>query len=104
MGALASGIAEHGEAFATWASLDSGTEPTLAGFEQAFRGTWPSVDEYAAELLADLGVDEMLPSVPDWLAPYVRVDTEAFARDLLLSGDIAAIEGDQGVHIFDRHV
>lgn len=101
---LAAGIAEHGEAFAAWASLDSGTEPTLAGFEQAFRGTWPSVVEYAADLLADLGVDEVLPYVPDWLAPYVRVDSEAFARDLLISGDIAAIEGDEGVHIFDRHV
>jgi antirestriction protein len=102
--ALARGIVEHGEAFAAWASLDSSTDPSLDRFEEAFRGTWASVEDYAEELLADLGAAEFLSIVPDWLDPYVRLDSKAFARDLLLSGDIAAIEGDSGVHIFEQSV
>lgn len=102
--ALARGIAEHGDAFAAWVALAGATDLNLAGFEQAFRGTWPSVGEYAADLLADLGAEEILAAVPAWLRPYVRLDNEAFGRDLLIGGDITAIDSGGGVHIFDRHV
>jgi antirestriction protein len=98
---IATGIAEYGEAFAAWVSIGD-DDPTVEGFEQAYRGTWESVERYADDLLADLGAEGYLEQVPAWLRPYVRVDNEAFGRDLVLGGDIAAIDGESGVHIFDQ--
>src|SRR5579883_952836 len=54
--ALARGIAEHGPAFAAWASYqDSLSGLVPEAFEQAYRGRWDSLEAYAADLLDDLG-------------------------------------------------
>ena len=77
---LGAGIAEHGEAFAAYANL-VGTEPgMLEDFEDRYLGTWDSLEEYAENLLDDLGVDTEAIG-PDWLQPYLRFDLEAFVRD-----------------------
>lgn len=99
--AIARGMAAHGEAFSAWVSLGN-DDVSIDAFERAYRGTWESVGDYADDLLADLGAETYVEAVPSWLQPYVRVDNEAFGRDLVLGGDIAAIEGDAGVHIFDQ--
>lgn len=102
---IGSGIATYGEAFAAWVSvLDGGEAVSVQRFEEAFRGTWASLTAYADDLLADLGAESYLTAIPDWLQPYVELRNEAFARDIVLGGDIAAIEGTAGVHIFDRDV
>ncbi len=100
---LAQGIAEHGSAFAHWVALvgESDAE-TLRHFEEAYRGHFDSVIDYASELFDDLGYTDLVERVlPDHLQPYVRLDVEGFARDLELSGDIVTSEGDGGVYIFD---
>lgn len=101
---LARGIAEHGPAFAAWASYQDSLSTLLPeGFEQAYRGRWESVEAYAADLLEELGAAELLARIPDWLTPYVRLDSGGFARDLELGGDIVAIKGEGGVYVFDAH-
>ncbi len=100
---LAQGIAVHGEAFAALAHWLGVAGATLDRFEAHYRGTWDSLPAYVAELFDDLGVQDYLREAPDWLAPYVRIDHEAFARDLELAGDIYAAETSQGVAVFDAH-
>ena len=95
---LGAGIAEHGEAFAAYASL-VGTEPDmLEDFEDHYLGTWDSLEEYAENLLDDLGVDTEALG-PDTLQPYLRFDLEAFARDLV--SELNVSRGRQGVHVFE---
>jgi antirestriction protein len=98
---VARGINEHGEAFAAWASLDELEPERLAQFEEAYRGTWSSLEDYADNLLDDVGATQHLEQIPDWLQPYVSLDVAAFARDLELSGDITSVEGQEGVYVFD---
>lgn len=100
---LAQGITAHGEAFAALASWLGVEDATLDRFEAHYRGSWESVPAYVAELFDELGVQDHLREVPDWLMPYVRIDHEAFARDLELSGDIYTAETSEGVAIFDTH-
>jgi antirestriction protein len=99
---VARGIVEHGQAFGAWAERSDHDEDDLAQFEDAYLGEWGSIEDYAEELLDDLGylraVDE---AVPEMLQPYVRVDIDAFARDLELSGDITSVEQAHGVWLFE---
>lgn len=47
--------------------------------------------------LAAGGIDHELDRfVPESLRPYVKVDAEAFARDLELGGDVHAIDNPDG--------
>ena|SRR6202795_4986381 len=97
---IAAGIAEHGLAFAHWANLIAGSDE-FESFSDAYLGHWPTVTHYAEDILSDLGLDELLDThIPDNLRPYVKVDAEAFGRDLELGGDISAIEGEGGVYVF----
>lgn len=102
---LAKGIAEHGPAFAHFASICDSTDPEeLARFEDAYLGHFDSIEGYAEELLDDMGIDELLDrAVPDSLRAYVKLDFEAFARDLEYSGDVTASEGDNGAYLFDQN-
>ena len=100
---LASGIAQYGEPFAALANWLGAADATSDAFERHYRGTWNSIVAYADELLADLGAEEYLQGVPDWLRPYVRLDADGFARDLELGGDIYAAEVADGVAVFDAH-
>ena len=98
---LGRGIAEHGEAFAGWAvQLDRAEWDRLDRFEDSYLGHWSSAEDYAENLLEDIGID--LDEIgPEMLQPYIRVDLEAFARDL--SYDLTIVEAqDGGVHVFDR--
>ncbi len=98
---IARGVVEHGPAFAAWAARDP-SDPGLAEqFEETFRGQWPSTEAYAEELLDDLGATAALDGLPEWLQPYVRVDSAGFARDLELGGGIWTAEGPEGVFVFD---
>jgi antirestriction protein len=98
---VARGINEHGGAFAAWASLDDLDPERLARFEESYRGTWGSLEDYADNLLDDVGATQQLEQIPDWLQPYVSLDVAAFARDLELSGDITSVESREGVYVFD---
>lgn len=103
--AFGQGIAEHGPAFAAWVSYLGTDQPEqLAKFEEAYRGTWPSVEAYADDLLEDMGAEAELAKLPEWLRPHVSLNVEAYARDLVLGGDLYAVEDGEGTHVFDPNV
>ena len=99
---LAQGIEKYGSSFAHFAEAIEDLDPdVLARFEDAYRGYYDSLEDYARELLDDLGVNALIErAIPDYLQPYVRLDIEGFARDLDQSGDVLISEGDGGVYIF----
>ena len=101
---LARGIAQHGHAFAAWALLVDNEREGLARFEEAFLGTWDKVEDYAEELLDGIGATAELAQLPEWLHPYVKLDIEGFTRDLVLGGDILAIDDNGRAHIFDGRI
>jgi len=100
---LARGIAEHGNAFAHYAAtIGSRSTEDLAGFSDAYLGHYATIEEYAEALVDDLGYDDVIErALPEHLHPYVHFDTEGFARDLELSGDVSTSDGDGGVYVFD---
>ena len=103
---VAQGIAKHGPAFAHWAALVglADTE-ALSRFDDAYRGHFDSLTDYGESLLEDMGLrQELEAAVPEFLVPYVRIDVEAFSRDLELSGDVTTSPGDGGVYIFEGTV
>lgn len=95
---LGEGIATHGPAFAHYAALVDPDWDQLAQYEDRYMGHWCSMSAYAGDLLDSLGVDTEC-CVPETLQPYVRIDTEAFARDL--ASELAISEGDRGVYVFE---
>ena len=101
---LARGIAEHGVAYAHWAAVVEDSSPEALGrFEDAYRGHFDSLVDYAGQLFDDFGYNDLIETiVPEHLRPYVRIDIEAFARDLEASGSITTSEGDGGVYVFDE--
>lgn len=105
IGRLAQGIDQHGPAYAAWAStVGVHDADALAGFEDAFLGTWDSLKDYAEELLDDFGLNtELEEATPDLLQGYISIDVESFARDLEFGGMITVIENPDGpgVWIFD---
>jgi len=100
---IAQGIAEHGKPFAGWAAClgESQWDDHLDEFGDHYLGSYESVEDYAAQLLDDLGVD-VDNLGPENLQPYVRFDLEAFARDLSMDLDVE--QDDAGVHIFDARL
>jgi antirestriction protein len=97
--ALGRGIVEHGPAFAHWAYyLGSAGWDDLERFEDAYLGNWASMEEYAEQLLDDLGIDVDALGL-DHLQSYISFDLESFARDL--SYDLHVGEDDGGVYLFE---
>ncbi len=97
---VATGIAEHGPAFAAWADVVE--EPGLLdNFDAAYLGHYDNLHAYVEQLINDLGYDELLDrAVPSSLRPYVKIDVAATARDL--DGDLHVLAADGGgVWIFD---
>jgi antirestriction protein len=105
--AIARGIAEHGAAFSAYLSTLDGVwqvdDETSQRFQEAYLGDWPSLTAYAEHQLEELGVIEQLDQlVTEHLAqlrPYVRVDIEAYARDLEITLDV--VRHACGVWVFD---
>lgn len=90
------GIAEHGLAFAAWADVVEEPE-RLAEFDEAYQGHYDSLTAYVEQLVNDLGYDELLDRVvPTTLRPYVKIDIDATARDLLFGGDLHALQATEG--------
>lgn len=84
---LGLGITAHGPAFASWAK-QSADSISIEDFEASYVGEYQSLTDYAEDVLDDLGLSQLLDVIPEGLRPYVRIDAEAFGRDLELSGDI----------------
>src|SRR6266540_5301170 len=99
---IACGIAEHGLAYAAFAEVMDGDPDTLAGFTDAYRGHYDSVEAYAEEFAEGVGYYEALErAVPEAIRPYIRLDIEAMAHEMQIGGviHVLAAEGG-GVWIF----
>jgi antirestriction protein len=78
--AIASGIAEHGDAFTAWLSYDSSRDATdMQSFEDAYRGEWDSLRAYAEDYAESTGMYDAAEKAG---SPYVTVDIDALERDL----------------------
>jgi len=99
---VASGIAEHGPAFAAWAAHVGADSEAIDEFEDAYMGEWESAVAFAEEMLDDMGhIEEIMRGVPAHLAAYVQIDYEGFVRDLVRNGELATLETpDGGVYVF----
>jgi antirestriction protein len=99
---VASGIAEHGPAFAAWAAHVGADSEAIDEFEDAYMGEWESAVAFAEEMLDDMGhVEEIMRGVPAHLAAYVQIDYEGFVRDLVRNGELATLEKpDGGIYVF----
>jgi antirestriction protein len=103
---IAKGIAEHGQAFASYVAY-IGTlrvdATTADKFQEHFRGEWESVTAYAEHLLDETSAYEELHHViqdlSERLQPYVIFDVPAYARDLEL--ELHVVEHEGGVWVFD---
>ncbi|MDR0887509.1 MAG: antirestriction protein ArdA [Candidatus Nomurabacteria bacterium] len=85
--AAARNITEYGEPFAVWASLmgltDASSENAYEKFSECYQGEYESPESYAEEMLDSCGMDIMIyKDIPDNLRCYIKVDYEAFVRDL----------------------
>ncbi len=99
---VATGIAEHGEAFAAFAEVAERDQDRLWLFEEMYRGKWDSLEAYAEHLLEDLGVEAQLEQLPEWVRPYVSVDVQALVNELETSGSVTTTPASEGgVHVFD---
>jgi len=102
---IARGIQEHGYAFAAWAEVNEGAPERFDDFTEAYLGYYDSVQDYAEQLVDDLGYTAELAKLPESLRRYVRFDTEALAEDMEQGGDIYAVGSpDGGVWIFQGNV
>lgn len=101
---LAAGITEHGPAFAAWAEQVGTSEADqLDRFDELYRGEWDSADDYAEQLLDDMGATAAIDGLPEWLQCYVELDVAGFGRDLQLGGDITVVDKPEGgVWIWDN--
>ena len=100
--AVARGIREHGAAFAAWAEFSRDEPDRLGDFADAYLGHWDSREDWAREVLEDLGLDEALSQAAPHLLGYVSVDYDGWARDAEISGDVQTEAADGGgVWVFD---
>jgi antirestriction protein len=93
-------IEEHGAAFVAWHnnSPDHNTDPD--NFQEAYRGEWKSLEDYAENLVEDLGL--IGKDTPELLSRYF--DYESFGRDLELGGDVWTADNPEGgIFVFDNH-
>lgn len=103
--ALARGLVAHGDAFAAWWAMEPPEETDddelEAAFEEHYLGEYASLEDYGQQMLDDMGINtDDLPDIPEGLRPYVRVDVEAWTRDMVLGGDISTAEAEGGVYVF----
>ncbi len=100
---VAEGIALHNGAYAAWvATRDRNDSIATDQFMCDYLGQWSSVEDYAEQLLDDMGANTIVDQAPTWLQCYVTVDAAAFARDLVLGGDVISVASPEGVYLFGR--
>ena len=94
---VARGIQSHGLAFTSWIDYCGDVDAADDSFDQAFRGVWSSMHGYAEHLLEEIGVT--LRVEPASFETYIRIDTEALARDLDI--ELYSCETENGAWVFD---
>ena len=105
---VARGIRQHGPAFAAWADLQDADPDMLAAFNDAYLGEFDSLDAWADSVMEESGSREIIERLVQEhvgdLSRYVRLDSDAWAQDVWLSGDISILHKDGGgVWIFNAN-
>jgi antirestriction protein len=96
---LATGIREHGDAFAAWAQLAA--EPgLLADFERSYLGRFKNVTEYSQQLVDEFVGRDFMAALPEDIRPYVGFDAVGYANGLIESGCVGIAPAKEGVHVF----
>jgi antirestriction protein len=90
-------VAEHGPAFAAYASHVGRDFATAEGFQEAYGGQWESEIAYAEDLFDELYAYD----IPENLRCYV--DYEAFSRDLFINDCYSVDCPEAGVYVFHRY-
>jgi len=95
---IATGIAEHGDAFAAWLSYDESQDPTdTQSFDDAYRGEWDSLREYAENYAEEVG---MYDAAEKTGFSYVTVDIDGLTRDMDI--ELYTVDSDHHtVYVFD---
>lgn len=96
--AIAAGIAEHGEAFSAWLSYDPSQDVAdMQSFEDAYRGEWDSLRNYAENYADEVGMYDAAEKAG---FSYVTVDLDMLTRDLEI--ELYTVEsGHYTVYVFD---
>lgn len=98
---VASLMSVHGPLFAELVSHfgdTSNVDEARRYMEEAYRGAFDSLAEYAQDLVEDCYAD-ILKSLPDFIRYHI--DYECVGLDIELAGDIFTVAFDGKVHIFD---
>ena len=70
-------------------------------FEESYQGEYSSLEAYGEQTLDEMGLSiDDIPEIPESLRPYVRIDAEAWVRDLVYGGDIFTISSRTGIYVF----
>ena len=103
---LGRGIAEHGPAFAAWADLNRHQPEMWDRFAEAFLGHYDNLTAYGEAVFEDAGWQQLIAeTLPGDIARYVRVDGEALAHDMWLSGEIYSTSAaPDGIWIFRTEI
>ncbi|WP_157187318.1 antirestriction protein ArdA [Nocardia vinacea] len=101
---VAQGIAEHGPAYAAYASAHEDDLRRLDQFERAYQGHYESPEAYARELLAPLRLDDALkPLLPASIRDFDCIDYDGIGQGLLAQDDIVVFTADDGgVWVFNE--
>jgi antirestriction protein len=99
---LARMIQDHGDAFSIWYNDQDGDYFDLDELEEKFLEQWQGAHDsevaFVDSLLEDTG---QLSELPQWARNYF--DSEAYARDLRLSGDYSFVRHDGQVYVYCCH-
>jgi antirestriction protein len=68
-------------------------------FRQSYLGEWSSMEEFAAQVIAESGWHDRLARLPQSMQRYVRLDTEQLMRDA--RDELTVVEHENGVWIYD---
>ena len=100
---LAEGLETYGPAFGAWIEVAGvSDDEALAGFEDHYSGHFASLEEYGEDLLESIGFDlDEIRDIPESLRPYVKMDVEAWVRDMEYGGEVQTVEAQEGgVYVF----
>ena len=97
---IASGIGEHGLAFAAWMAYDDSHDPAETdAFHDTFRGEWDSLRAYAEDFAESTGLYDIAEKAG---SPYITVDVDMLERDLDI--ELYTSPSATGVYVFDGNV
>ena len=98
--AVGLGIAEHGEAFAAYASWAGTDAEALRAFRDCYMGHWSSLDAFARDMADDFGWEAALRELPEDMRPYVSIDYDQLAQ--FVDSAMTVVEGTGGIHVFSE--